>query len=121
MDDKIFLKLKKANPWHFVWISVIFSELATVLLSTLQSYIRWGKISKDILSVGAVDALFVPLVAAAIILYFTRHATELAKINEKLNQEIEERRLAEASRQESEARYQALFEGSPVPYFLSTR
>jgi two-component system, cell cycle sensor histidine kinase and response regulator CckA len=119
MVDKIFIKLKNANPWHFVWISVIFSELATFLLSILQSYIRSGNISKDILSVGAIDALFVTLIVAAIIIYFTSHATALEKINEQLNQEIEERRCAEESRQESEARYQALFEGSQDAILLA--
>jgi PAS domain S-box-containing protein len=101
-------KMNPFNPWHFVWISVVFSELFTVALNTLQGFIWFGKVSSELLMIGAIDALFVPLIVAPIIIYFVRHTSELKKTNEQLQQEIVQRKEAELALAQSEAHYRAM-------------
>jgi signal transduction histidine kinase len=79
-------KLKLISPWHFIWISVVFSEVITFFLSTVQGRIWWGGVSRETLIIGAVDALVVPLIVASVVIYFVKHITELQKINEQLQE-----------------------------------
>jgi nitrogen-specific signal transduction histidine kinase/CheY-like chemotaxis protein len=101
-------KQKPINPWHFVWLSVVFSELFTAFMNTVQSFIWYGKFSSDLLMIGAIDGLFVPLIVAPIVFYFTKHAAELKKMNAQLQHEIAERSQAEEALARSEARYRAM-------------
>ena len=119
MTQKLLSKQKLINPWHFLWLSVVFSELFTASLNTIQSFIWYGKLSPNLLIIGALDAMFVPLIVAPIVIYFMKYTAELKKFNEQLQQEITQRKRAEASRQESEAQYRALFEGSPDAILLA--
>jgi len=79
-------KLKRVSPWHFVWISIVASELITAVLSTVQGYLYWGKVPTETLIIGAVDALVVPLIVATIVVYFVKHTTELHQANEQLQE-----------------------------------
>ena len=99
------------SPWPWVWLSVIVSELFTAVLNTIQSYVWYGRLLPDLLAIGAIDALFVPLIVAPIVIYFIKETKELKRINEELQREIRERKLAEASRERSETRYRAVVEG----------
>jgi len=63
-------KIAPKNPWHYLWISIVFSEIFTALLSTIFSSIFWGRVSRDVLIIGAINALIVPSVVAPIIIYF---------------------------------------------------
>ncbi len=119
MTQKLLSNQKLINPWHFLWLSVVFSELFTASLNTIQSFIWYGKLSPNLLIIGALDAMFVPLIVAPIIIYFMKHTSELKKFNEQLQQEITQRKRAEAVGQESEAQYRALFEGSPDAILLA--
>jgi len=119
MAEKNILKQRLINPWHFLWLSVVFSELFTAFLNTIQSFIWYGKLSPTLLIIGSIDAMFVPLIVAPIVIYYMRYTAELKKFNEQLQQEIIQRKRAEASRQESEAQYRALFEGSPDAILLA--
>jgi signal transduction histidine kinase/ActR/RegA family two-component response regulator len=102
-------KPKSINPLHFVWLAVVMSELLTALLNTVQSFVWYGKWSPDLLMIGAIDGLFVPLIVAPIIIYFMRHTAELKRINEQLQREIEERIQAENALARSETRYRIEF------------
>jgi hypothetical protein len=51
-----------------------------------------------LLLAGAIDALFVPLIVAPIIIYFVRKRAELLKVNEYLHREIDERIRSEGER-----------------------
>ena len=103
-------KPKSINPWHFIWMAVIISELFTALLNTVQSFIWYGRLSPDLLMIGAIDGLFVPLIAAPIVIYFMRHTAELKRINGQLQQQVAERTQAEQALARSEARYRAMIE-----------
>lgn len=91
MTDNIPLKQKSFNPWHFIWLSVIISELFTAFFNIVQSYLWFGKISPQLLMIGTIDAAFVPLIVAPIVIYFIRQTDELKNLNEQLRHEIAER------------------------------
>jgi len=93
MNARNLQKLKQLNPWHFVWISVIFSELITLGLSTLLGRLWWGRVSRETLITGVVDALVVPLIVATVVIYFIKRVIELRQINEQL-QEANRRLIA---------------------------
>jgi signal transduction histidine kinase/CheY-like chemotaxis protein len=109
-DKLTTLKFSK-SPWPWVLLSVVVSEVFTAGLNIVQSYARYGRISADLLVIGAIDAMFVPLIVAPVVIYFIRETRELTRINEELQREVRERKLAETSRDRSETRYRAVVEG----------
>jgi len=87
--NKIAEITRSVNPWHFLWIAVIVSEVLTNGLSSVVCYLIWNKApSGDILIVGAIDALFAPLLIVPMIIVVT------AQIS-KLQQELKSRKEAE--------------------------
>ncbi len=108
MLKKIGRTLEQINPWHFVWISVVSSELFSAGLNALQSWLLWGSISIDLLKIGAIDALFVPLIVAPLAIYFVRHTAELRTMNDRLLHEAEVRRQVENALLSSESRYRVI-------------
>lgn len=102
MTIKTVAKKKSFNPWHFVWISVVASEVLTFLLNILQSDLLYGEYSLRLLKIGALDAAFVPLLVAPIVIYFMRRTADLIKNNEELQQEIAERKRVEKALRDSE-------------------
>ncbi len=95
MTENILIKQKPFNPWHFVWISIIISELFTAFFNTVQSFLWFGKISPQLLIIGTIDAAFVPLIVAPIVIYFIKQTDKLKNLNKQLQQEIAERRRIE--------------------------
>ncbi len=100
MLEKMLDKLKTINPWHFVWISIVCSEIITYCLSTLQGRLWWGTASRETLITGAVDSSVVPLIVASMVIFFVKRAAELKKINEQL--EETNRKLQELDRLKTE-------------------
>jgi signal transduction histidine kinase len=86
MKTKIHDKLKHLSPWHFVWISIVCSELITLFLSVAQGRIWWGGISREALIIGAVDSLVVPLIVATVVIYGVKLITALQHSNEQLQE-----------------------------------
>jgi len=84
MISKTIEKIERINPWHFVWISILSSELITFFLSTVQGRLWWSGVSRETLLIGAVDAMVVPLIVASVVIYFVKRITDLQKSNEQL-------------------------------------
>ena len=82
------IKIEGINPWHFLWIGVIFSEVLTFIMTTILSLLWWGYISIDLLLIGAIDAFIVALIVIIIVIYFVNRIKEAEFINIQLNQEI---------------------------------
>jgi signal transduction histidine kinase len=99
MTKNILILQKSINPWHFVWISIIISELFTALFNIVQSFLWFGKISPQLLIIGTFDAAFVPLVVALIVIYFIKQTDELKNLNKQLHQEIAVRRRIEQEKE----------------------
>lgn len=97
---KLIEKLKQVSPWHFVWISIVSSELITYVLSVVQGRLWWGSVSRETLIIGAVDSLVVPLIVASVVVYFVKHIAELQKNNEQLQEA--NRKLQDVDRMKSE-------------------
>ncbi len=95
MTSNILIKQKLFNPWHFVWLSIVISELFTAFFNTIQSFLWFGKISPELLVIGTIDAAFVPMIVAPIVIYFIKQTDELKNLNKQLYQEITERRRIE--------------------------
>ncbi len=100
MTDNILTKQKPFNPWHFVWLSIIISELFTAFFNTIQSFVWFEKFSPQLLIIGTIDAAFVPLIVAPIIIYFIKQTDELKNLNKQLYQEITMRRRIEQEKDE---------------------
>jgi signal transduction histidine kinase len=86
MKTTILVRLKRISPWHFIWISIVCSELITLVLSMVQGRIWWGSVSRETMIIGAVDSLVVPLIVATVVIYFVKHITELQKSNDQLQE-----------------------------------
>jgi diguanylate cyclase (GGDEF)-like protein len=86
--DQIIDKVKSINPWHFLWVGVVLSEIYTLAASWLISRLLWGRISYEVLVVGFFDALLVSLLVVSVVIIF------VTKIS-KLQQEIKSRTEAE--------------------------
>jgi PAS domain S-box-containing protein len=59
--SRIVKRLRVMNIWHFVWMSVLFSELITALMSIVLK----GGITKEFMITGGI----VPLVVASVVVY----------------------------------------------------
>ena len=114
MVKKIIDTLEKVNPWHFIWITIVCSELITAGLNTLQSKLLWGRISPDLLKIGSIDALLVPLVVAPLAIYFVSRTTELRKANERLYHEVGALKRAEEEIAENRALQQQIMDTASV-------
>jgi signal transduction histidine kinase len=86
MTTKILDRLKRISPWHFIWISIVCSEVITLLLSVIQGRAWWGGVSNETLIIGAVDAMVVPLIVASVVVYFVKHSARLEEINDQLQE-----------------------------------
>jgi hypothetical protein len=86
----ILEKLETINPWHFLWIAVIFSEIFTFMMNYVQSIIWWDKVSWDLLMIGVIDAFVVALLVSIIVIFFVNRIRESNIIQKKLESEIKE-------------------------------
>jgi len=100
MIARMLNRLKLISPWHFVWISIVISELITAALSTAQGRLYWGRVPTETLIIGAVDALVVPLIVASVVVYFLKHTAELNRMNIQLQEA--NRKLLEIDRMKTD-------------------
>ena len=111
MIERFIHKLKTVNPWHFLWIGILASIIFSLILNTIQSYLWWGFLSRDLLLIGVIDGFFVPLLVAPIIIYFVLHTAKLEELNKALQIEIVKvKQSEEKALMESEALYRAVVE-----------
>jgi PAS domain S-box-containing protein len=116
--DKFVDNLKKINPWHFIWISLVLSEVFTTVMNVTMSFMLWGHIDYDLLFIGSVDALIVSLIVSSIVIYFLKYTARIAEANERLKREIAERKQIEEALENSEKRLKILFDYAPDATFL---
>jgi signal transduction histidine kinase len=91
-------RLKNINPWHFLWFAVLSAMILTVAISISVSYALWGRVSHEVLIIGAIDSFFVSLLVTFIVIYLVRKLQLTTTTNIQLLKEIEERKRAEAEK-----------------------
>ena len=111
MPAQVLKRIQTINPWHFLWITILIAETLTLILSSLQSLIRWGYIPREVIEIGAVDALIASLVAVPIIIYFLNDA------NEKLKQDITEHKRIDEVMRKNEEKFRNLFNNTDIAMF----
>ncbi len=109
---QFFDRLKPNNPWHYIWIAILASEFFTFILNSLQSYLRWGYISGELIVIGVIDAFVSSAIIAPIVIYFLKSS------NDRLIMEIKERKLAEDALNESRDQFKKAIDKSPRPMAL---
>ena len=87
--------LESIKTWHFFLFAVLFSEIFTIFLNSFQSMFRWGRISRELVEIGAIDAIFVSLLVTFILLPIIRHSGKLTLEKKTLQKEIIVRKQAE--------------------------
>ncbi len=81
---RLFNALTTLNVWHFIWISIILSEVLTALMGLLLK----GSVTYDYLVTGGV----VSLIVACIVIFFLKVTMQVRVDNEILRTEIEKQR-----------------------------
>ncbi len=96
---KYALLLGNFKTWHFLLISAIVSEFFTLVFNSLQSFLRWGSVSSDVIEIGIVDALLVSLIVTLLLVPLLRYSSRTA-IERKLLAEdiVEHKRVEDALR-----------------------
>jgi hypothetical protein len=75
--EQMLEKVKSINKWHYLWIGVIISEIFTAIASAAESYLLWGHLSSEVMTVGVIDAFLVPLVVVSIAIVFVSESSKL--------------------------------------------
>ncbi len=76
MIPQIIHKLKTANLWHLVWISILLTEILTALTNVITGLIMYGELRPGLLVTGAIDALVLSLIIASIVVFLLKHLRE---------------------------------------------
>jgi hypothetical protein len=69
--------LERIKTWHIFVIAVLFSEILTFFLNSFQSILRWGRISIELLEIGAIDAVVVSLIVATMVVFLLRSSAKI--------------------------------------------
>ena len=94
-DMDLFGSFERIKTWHCFVIAVLFSEILTLSLNSVQSIFRWGGISSELIEIGAIDALVVSLIVTFMIVSLLRYSAKMALERKILQKEIAERKQAE--------------------------
>lgn len=69
--------LERIRTWHFFLLAVFFAEILTFIFNALQSILRWGSISRELIEIGAIDAVVVSVIVTAIIIPILNYVTKI--------------------------------------------
>jgi PAS domain S-box-containing protein len=111
------LALERIKTWHFFLIAVLFSEIFTLVLNSLQSIFRWGAISRELVEIGAVDAIFVSLIVTAMIVPLLRYSTKIKTERNILKKNIEEHDRIEDELRASQQILEGIMNAIPARVF----
>ncbi len=62
-------RLKTISLWHLLWISVVLSEVFTGIMNATMGLLWWGRIDRDLMIIGSIDAFVVALFVTAILIF----------------------------------------------------
>ena len=94
----IFRTLERIKNWQFILVAVLFSEVLTFVLTSLQSIFRHGMLTMELIEVGAVDAIVVSLIVVSVILPILRYTTKIRIERKRLQEDVAERKIVDMER-----------------------
>jgi len=133
--ESILLGLRR-NPWRVLILVVLFSEILTFIMNTIMGLIWWGRVDKDLLMIGTIDALVVSLIVGAfcigILLYLlnyndrlsnllSQRTEELHSVNLQLKERLDELTRAMEEVHNSERFLRTIFESIRDPFCIIDR
>jgi len=72
MNIQVIDRLRKVSLLHLLWISIVISELLSVIIVSIMSIILRGRVTYDYLITSAVTSLIFAAIIISIILYFMK-------------------------------------------------
>jgi PAS domain S-box-containing protein len=115
------LTLERIKTWHFFLIAILFSEILTLVLNSLQSIFLWGSISRELVQIGAIDAIFVSFIVTAIIVPLLRYATKIKTERNILQNNIVEQKRMEDALRTSQQVLEGIINAIPARVFWKDR
>ena len=77
--NRVVSKLRGTGVWNILWISLLLSEVLTLIMDTVMSYLWWGKISLDLILIGAINAFFVAGTVTVILILLFREYERMGR------------------------------------------
>jgi two-component system cell cycle sensor histidine kinase/response regulator CckA len=110
--QQIVTKLLSSRRWplYLTAIIALLSEFFTAIMNSINSMIWWGRVDRDLLVIGCIDAFVVTLLVSPVAIYYFRHVFNLEDMNRRLQEEIDERERVERALRESEDRLRVITE-----------
>ncbi|RPH49666.1 MAG: response regulator [Desulfobacteraceae bacterium] len=100
------LRITPRWPWYLIGIIIFLSEIVTLIMNSINSFIWWGRIDCDLLIIGTIDAFVAAAFIGPIAVFFIRHAFSLEDFNRNLQGQMAERIRSEEERRILEERLQ---------------
>lgn len=100
------LRVTRRWPWYLIGIVIFLSEIVTLIMNSINSLIWWGRIDRDLLLIGTIDAFVASVFVGPIAVFLIRHAFSLEDVNRKLQAQMDERIRAEREQHILEERLQ---------------
>jgi signal transduction histidine kinase len=100
-------RLRRMALWHYLWISLVLSEILTAGINSIASIIWRGKVSSDLLLIGSVDAFAVSLMVTAVSLSIISRLYKKGKAagSSYVKSREESREITDARKEELERNY----------------
>ncbi|MFZ5573148.1 MAG: ATP-binding protein [Thermodesulfobacteriota bacterium] len=96
------LRSTRRWPWFLAALIVVLSEIFTLIMNSINSLIWYGRIDRDLLLIGTIDAFAVSIMVGLIAIFLIKHAFSLENVNRRLQEQIEQLNRAERQRRELE-------------------
>jgi two-component sensor histidine kinase len=95
LSERVIAFFLSIKNWQLVLLTVLFSEIITAASNALLSFLWWGKVSLDLIQIGAVIAAVNCVILAPAIIYLVRASTKLFLEKSTLRDEVHERMRSE--------------------------
>ncbi|MCX5813124.1 MAG: response regulator [Proteobacteria bacterium] len=93
-------------PWILVGFVVVTSEIITFLMNSITSLILWGRLDRNLLLIGTIDAFVASAFIGPIAVFLILRAFSLEDFNRKLQKQMAERIRTEQERRILEEKLQ---------------
>jgi C4-dicarboxylate-specific signal transduction histidine kinase len=98
--DRLSAILRGSPRWPLILVGfvIVLSEIITLFMNSMTSLILWGRLDRNLLLIGTIDAFVASAFVGPIAVFLIRRAFSLEDINRKLQEQMAERIRAEQER-----------------------